>query len=249
MRNYKMKALIVLPHLDDEFALVPIIKQILSYSGDNIRFIFCAERKNCAIMQRKRRAENIKALELLGCRREQVIYLNDHFPVDDLRLIDASDEIYSFIRQFVVANNFKQIITLNLEGGHPDHDSLALIVGKLSDNDKSLRTFFVPAYNNRRTNVIPLSVFRPLEAQKSFFIKESHSLFIWIDALKIAFIYTSERSAFIKLLPFIAYNAFFSRSIYVSEKIDIESVDWSESLSLKRYSVSKQDIMKKIEEL
>ena len=110
MRNYTMKALIVLPHLDDEFALVPIIKQILSYSGDNIRFIFCAERINCTRLQQTRREENVRALELLGCRREQVIYLNDYFPVDDLRLIDASDEIYSFIRQFVVANNFKQII-------------------------------------------------------------------------------------------------------------------------------------------
>jgi hypothetical protein len=149
----------------------------------------------------------------------------------------------------VVANNFKQIITLNLEGGHPDHDSLALIIEKLSDNDKSLRTFFVPAYNSRRTIVIPVSVFRPLKAQKRFFIKEYYSLFIWLDALKIAFTYTSERSAFIKLLPFIIFNSIFSRSIYVSEKINIETIEWNESLSFKRYAVSKHDIMKKIKEL
>ena len=76
-----------------------------------------------------------------------------------------------------------------------------------------------------------------------------HDVFSWFDALKVAFYYTYERGAFLKLLPFIFYNAVFSRSIYVASKFDIDTVDWSESLCLKRYSVDKGDVINKTQNL
>jgi len=247
--NYKVKTLIILPHLDDEFALVPIIKKLNSYSAVNVNFIYCAERNNLTISKKKRRDENIKALELLGCNRKNIIYLNDYFPVDDLKLIQSSYDIYSFIRKFLNKNIYKQIITLNLEGGHPDHDALALIVAKIADQNRSLDAFFIPAYNSRFTCFLPVSVFRPLKKQVHYHIKEIYHIFSWIENLKLAAIYTTERSAFIKLLPFIIYKSFFSKSIYISNKIDIETIDWDLSLSMKRYSVKKGDLIRIIKGL
>ena len=41
MINYKEKSLVILPHLDDEFALVPILKKFSKYSEINkIKFLF-----------------------------------------------------------------------------------------------------------------------------------------------------------------------------------------------------------------
>jgi len=249
MVNYERGVLIILPHLDDEFALVPLIKKISSYSRCNLKLLYCAERNESCALKNKRREENVRALKILGCFEDQITYLNDYFPVNDLRLIDASKKIYLFIESFLIKNNLKQMITLNLEGGHPDHDSLALIIEKIATNNQSLCAFFVPAYNSRNTLILPVSVFRPLKAQEVFFVKEIHPFFIWLDILRIAYIYTSERSAFIKLLPFIIYKSFFSRSIYISKIIDIETVNWVESLSMTRYSVKIQDIIMKIEEI
>ena len=39
-------SLILLPHLDDEFAISPILKNIISKAGKNCKFIFFAERNN-----------------------------------------------------------------------------------------------------------------------------------------------------------------------------------------------------------
>ena len=249
MIDYQKNSLIVLPHLDDEFALIPIIKKIISFSNENLTFIYCAERNNSDNLKKIRREENIKALDTLGCKKGQVIYLNDYFPVDDLRLIDSSSEIHLFIQSFLNKNKFKQLITLNFEGGHPDHDSLALIINKISIKDKSINAFFAPAYNSRRTFMLPVSVLRPLKSQLTFFTKETFAVFSWIDALKITIIYKSERLAFIKLLPFILFKVFFSRSIYISNIIQIESVDWKESLSYRRYSVKWHTIIEKIDNL
>ena len=228
---------------------MPVIKKITSYSSDNLSFIYCAERNNVSTTKVKRREENIKALGLLACKNEHIIYLNDYFRVDDLQLVRSASDIYSFTKKFINKNNIKQIITLNLEGGHPDHDSLALIIEKIAYKDKNLEAFYVPAYNNRVNSIFPVSVFRPLKKQNIFFKKEVYSLFIWMDMLGLAFIYKSERSAFLKLLPFIIFKSFLSRSIYVSQKIDIKTIDWDSSLTLSRYSVKKNDIIKKIEDL
>ena len=130
MINYQKETLVVLPHLDDEFALVPIIKKINLKS--KLHIIFCAERNYSDDLNNKRRSESIESLSLIGCNAQNITYINDFFQVDDLKLIDASFDIYNFLDKFLEERSIEQIVTLNLEGGHPDHDSLALIVKKIS---------------------------------------------------------------------------------------------------------------------
>ena len=106
--------LIILPHLDDEFALVPLIKSITKYNSKKLKIIFCAERIfDSEERKKQRRSESISALELLGCEKENITYLNDIFEVEDLKLSASSKNIYENIEKLHSKENFNHIITLN----------------------------------------------------------------------------------------------------------------------------------------
>ncbi len=244
--NITDKTLIILPHLDDEYALVPLIKKITKCNSKNLKIVYCAERIFDSKEKRgKRRFESVTALELLGCHKENIIYLNDIFEVRDLKLYVSSGNIYSFIEEVYFEESINHIITLSFEGGHPDHDSLALIVEKFSKTYK-VRPTYIPSYNYRRTFFLPLSVFRPLKSQKKYFIPVEYNFFCWVDCLKIAYIYKTERKAFIKLLPFILFQIIFSKTVYQSNILSIESVNWEKSLTNKRYKTTKEEILEAI---
>lgn len=237
------KILIILPHIDDEFALVPLIKNITKLDSNHLKIIYCAERIfDSEEKQKKRRLESIISLELLGCQKNNITFLNDSFEICDLKLRASSKKIFKYIENLYCKENFDYIITLNFEGGHPDHDSLALIVNKFTKN-YDVEPIYVPAYNYRKTLFIPYSVFRPLKSQKNYFISAKYNLFCWIDCLKVALIYKTEREAFIKLLPFILFKCLFSKKIYLSKILKHETVNWEESLSYNRYNVKKEDVL------
>lgn len=241
-----INTIIVLPHLDDEFALVPLIKSITKINSKNLKVLYCAERNfDPHEKKRKRRRESSKALRLLGCQEENITYLNDCFEVNDLQLSASSKNIYSFIENLYFKKKFDSLITLNFEGGHPDHDALALIVDKFTKT-YNVKSIYVPSYNYRKTLFLPISVFRPLKSQVNYFLSQSYNLFCWADCLRLAWIYKTERKAFIKLLPFILYKYFFSKKIYYSNVLNIESVEWEKSLSKKRYNIDKKVILDSI---
>ena len=241
--NISRKTLIILPHLDDEFALVPLIKRIAKNNSKDLKIIYCAERIFDSKEKRsKRRFESVTSLESLGCRKENINYLNDFFEVRDLKLGASSMNIYNFIERLYLEENFNHIITLSFEGGHPDHDSLALIVDRFSKSYK-ITPLYIPAYNCRKTFFIPISVFRPLKSQEKYFITEKYNLFCWVGCLKIAYIYKTERKAFIKLLPFIIFQSIFSKKIYQTDILNIKSVEWEKSITNRRYKTTKDEIL------
>ena len=243
MVNIYVKTLVILAHLDDEFAFSPIIKKIADENAENLKIIYCAERLDDNLELRKiRRDESIRSMALLGVDKKNIDYLNNYFLVDDLKLYNSANHIYSFLKELMKETNFKQILTLNFEGGNPDHDALALLVSKFSKNYSKISIFF-PAYNSRNTFGFPLSVFKPLRKQEKFFSSFKLGFFSWIDTLKIAFIYKSEWKAFIKLFPFIFLNLIFSKNIYFAKKINLKSVNWSRSLSFIIYKCDLDTIL------
>jgi len=240
--SFKKKTLVILAHIDDEFALSPIIKKITKINSDNIKILFCAERLNDSLrIRNKRRSESLSSLSLLGCKVSNIYYLNNYFLIDDLTLYKSFSDIYSYLKEFKKSFDFKQIFTLNFEGGHPDHDSLALLIDKFSTN-YSINKFFFPAYNNRKSFGIPLSLFRPLRSQEFFFSSIDFNFFCWKESILIAFIYKTEWKAFIKLLPFILYNYFFLHRVYFTNSIKLDSVIWSKSFSSRIYKVNYKKI-------
>ena len=249
MFSFNLNTLIILPHIDDEFALAPIIKRFSSIASNNFKIVYCAERLNSSkLLINQRRIENYKALEILGLKNNRAIFLNDYFEVNDKLLHNSSLEIFSFLKDQIVTNNIKQIFTLNFEGGHPDHDSLALIVQKINERF-NVKTYFFPAYNARNTFLLPISVFRPLKSQVSFFKNYQFKNFCWVPSIILGLIYKSEWKAFLKLMPFIFFQAIFSKKIWYTNKLNIETVNWKKSISLNIYNVLKSDILEKIKSL
>ena len=51
--NYQLETLVILPHLDDEFAIVPIIKKFTALKGGNIKFVYRAERNESGVLKIK----------------------------------------------------------------------------------------------------------------------------------------------------------------------------------------------------
>tara|TARA_B100001093_G_C26818085_1_gene1010668 strand:+ start:753 stop:1511 length:759 start_codon:yes stop_codon:yes gene_type:complete len=244
---YNKNTIVILPHLDDEFALTPLLNNI-----DNLTIIYCSERlEDTLIKQNNRRNENIKSLQTFGIGIENIIYLNDNFLVNDLELVSSSVKIYEFILNYITKSRqrISQIITLNLEGGHPDHDAVALIVSKIAAK-LSIKPIYIPAYNNRKTlYFFPISVFRPLKSQEKYFSEIKLNNFSWFNSIKVSLIYKSEINAFIKLFPFILFQFLFSKSIYVSNIIDLDSVNWNNNFTKKRYNSDIKIIMREIDKI
>ena len=115
LSNSLKNNLIVLPHLDDEFALIPVIDLLVKQNKDNLSFIYCAERNDKKKF--KRRSENLAYLKHLGVEINKVTYLNDFFSVEDLKLYKSSKNILAFIEKYILENEIRNIFSLTLEGG------------------------------------------------------------------------------------------------------------------------------------
>ena len=239
----KYNNLILLPHLDDEFALSPIMKFL---DRQNTKIIFCAERldANSKLVQ-KRRKESILSALIMGFERYQISYLNDFFEVNDCFLFNSARKIYNHLCNTLQKEKFNRIFTLALEGGHPDHDSLALIVDKFCKR-KKIEKYFFPAYNYNYFSFIPFTALIPLKSMKYKAKFISIGKFCWGDSIKIALIYKSEKSAFLKLFPFILFMFFFKNGIYYFDEISLNEVDWNSSLAFKRYKIELNEILNMI---
>lgn len=250
MIDFNCKTLIILPHLDDEFALTPLLNEISKKKKiTNFQIIYCCERINSSHKkQKRRRKDNLKSLNIFGIKKTQITYLNDYMRFEDNFLFKSSYEIYNFLSDFFDINYFQQVLTLNFEGGHPDHDILALIVDKLSQK-YHFSLFFFPAYNYRRTLIFPLSVLRPLKTQENKFTCMKFDKFCWLKVLRIGIIYSTERFPFMIMLPFLIYKVLFSKKLIFFNHLNLEYVDWNKSLSLKRYNVKINKIYEFLEKV
>ena len=243
------KIVIILAHLDDEFALAPLIKRFPPIQKKNLQFIYCAERldsKKSKIL--KRRIENKKSLKYLGISSKQIIYLNDYFLVDDLKLYIAKSKIITFLDELRNEINFKKIFSLACEGGNPDHDFLSLIIYAYSKNN-NLKAFFFPAYNYERFLFFPFKVLSSLNNQATIYRNINLGKLCWLDSIIVALIYKSELFAFMKLVPFIICKLFISDSISFSNEILPSTINWQKSLTYRIYNFDIDIIKKQCESL
>ena len=112
MINFREKTLILLPHIDDEFAMAPIIKEFTTINSKNIKVLFCAERLTNDILLRViRRKESVKSLSLLGCSKDSIDYLNNYFLINDKKLHESASKIYFYMKSLRNTYNFTQIFT------------------------------------------------------------------------------------------------------------------------------------------
>ena len=237
--------LFVLPHLDDEFAVAPILK-IYDKRFFRIKILFCAERLNDDKKSRiVRRNECYSSLNLFGINSKDIIFLNDFFLINDCMLYKSSNMIYKYILDLDKKYNFKKIFTLALEGGHPDHDALALLIDKFSKKNQ-INSYFFPAYNSDKYFFFPYSVLKPLNTCSSFakFIKIPRTY--WIYSLRVTLEYKSERKALIKIIPFILLKIIHSQKVFFFTTTNKNLISWEKSLTVKRYNVILKEILDQI---
>lgn len=249
MLSLKSKTLIILPHLDDEFAITPLLKEMSKNKSNPIKLIYCSERiKSSYRNQKKRRLDNKRSLKLFGIDINQVIYLNDFLQVEDNFLYKKNLKVFNFLKKLLEEERFNQVFTLNFEGGHPDHDQLAIIISNLERLYK-FKAFYFPAYNAGSNLFCPFSVLRPLKSQEDLSKHIQLKRFCWGLSIKVALTYSTERFAFLMLFPTLLFKTFFSKSISYFDQIDIFSVIWEKSLSYKRYNLPYSEIEKLIDSI
>ncbi len=90
---------------------------------------------------------------------------------------------------------------------------------------------------------------RPLKSQEPKSLSLKFKKFCWLINLKLATVYSTEKFAFMMLMPFLLYKSLFSKKIIFFDHINISSVSWKNSLSLTRYKVRLSQLIKKIEEI
>lgn len=242
MRSFEIeeKTIIILPHLDDEFALAPLIKNLKNNDKKNLTFIFCAERVNSPKKRiLKRRKENKLAMKYLGIDSNQIIYLNDFFLVEDLGLYKSKENIIKFLKN----KEFSFIITLACEGGNPDHDYLAVLIYKLS-KEKNFKSYYFPAYNYENFLLFPYKIADCLNSERAFHKEIIINYFCWIHSIVIALIYNSEFFTFIKILPHLIYKLITSNSIIYTDKINFKRINWKKSLVNRIYRFDYRIIQK-----
>ena len=192
-----------------------------------------------------RRNECFSSMKLFGINSNDIIFLNDSFIVNDCILYKSSNMIYKYIYDLHKQYNFKKIFTLALEGGHPDHDALALLVDKFSKKNK-VNSYFFPAYNSDKYLFFPYSVLKPLNTCSSFakFIKIP-SIY-WLYSLRVALKYKTETKALIKIIPFILLKIIHSQKIFFFKSTNKSLILWEKSLTVKRYNVILKEILDQI---
>ena len=184
-------------------------------------------------------------MKYLNVKVENIMFLNNYFKAETRKLYKVYNQTQKIIDQIIIVNRIKQIFTLGFEGGHPDHDIVALIVSNLNII-KNVHKYYVPAYNRYDFGFFPIiQVCTPLPSQRHLYKKIFLERYCWKSTFKIAYFYKSQLKTFLILLPFIFFIFFFRKYIYISNEIEISSVNWNKSLSKKRYQTD-FDVIKKI---
>ena len=93
------------------------------------------------------------------------------------------------------------------------------------------------------TLIFPYSVLLLLKSQKINVKIIKFDKFCWFDVIRIALIYSTEKFASLLLLPALLYKTIFSLRLLYFNEINVSSVDWNKSLSIKRHKVKLSDLI------
>ena len=117
--DISLKSLILLPLLDDEFALMSIIKAFSKKNNNNLKIVYCADITNDKSLNiEKGRIKNYKELKIIGIQKN-IIYLNDFFEIKSEFLISNYNKVLNLssnlLEQFLKSNYLKVTANVNDE--------------------------------------------------------------------------------------------------------------------------------------
>jgi hypothetical protein len=226
MNRVNRICLVVLPHQDDEFFLLPYIEEIIR-KGGTVRFIYVTNGKYANHTPETRAKETVNVLSKYYIQKESIIFLGHSLDIEDAEVVHKYDDIYAFLKIYI-ANNLSdigQVITTAWEGGHHDHDALNYIIKRIGKKLNIAHKIFEFHLYNSANSIHPLfRVMRPIEPAGEKDIIFRFSLIAGIKATLCAFSYKSQWKTFIGLLPQASIALLLVRKILISNICNQEKI-------------------------
>lgn len=212
----KNVSLIVLPHQDDEFFILPYIEYLLKI-GRDIRVIYITNGKYSDHDPVTRINESQKTLSNYGVDLKNIVHYGYENSVNDSEIPFKLNQIHDYLKNLILSyhDNVVEILAPAWEGGHQDHDALnRVILNILHGFNKTSIFHQFYLYNSYKTIAPFFRVMYPVcmnEKTKEFCFTFKSS----IRAVYNAFNYKSQYKTFFGILiPSIVQFTIF-RKIYL----------------------------------
>jgi hypothetical protein len=213
-----MRRLFLLAHTDDEIFCLPFICEpgVTSYL---MYFTLDSPSSNRDFSASRRAAELSSAVSVLNERYEvNSIFFDPLSPDGELHSNFSSDDLRK-LRYRVKELEIQEIVTLSFEGGHQDHDYLA-IVASLVGHLESLHVIHCPAYRGSRRN---RKFFRVMNPIKPFSTKKFNNPSTILIAMRLILIYKSQYKTWLGLGPMTIFKYLKLISTY-NEKYELDKL-------------------------
>jgi hypothetical protein len=191
-----MKRLFLLAHTDDEIFCLPFICEA-GITSHLMYFTLDSASDNQDLSTSRRALELSSAMTVLKKRYAvNSIFFHTVSPDGELHSNFGNEDLRR-LRDKVKELQVQEIVTLGFEGGHQDHDYLA-IVASLIGHLESIPVFYCPAYRGSRINK---RFFRVMYPTKPFLVKRSSGPSLAIIATRLMLIYKSQYKTWLGLGP------------------------------------------------
>lgn len=143
--NMSTTTLVLLPHQDDEIFIYPVLSRLVA-NKRNVKIIYLTNGNFHGVPASVRNIESLLALSNIGVTSEDVIFLGNKINVEDGKLINRLEDVWSSIIKEINHLNIDQIFSPAFEGGHQDHDACNVLAQVLARKLKLMshsRQFFL----------------------------------------------------------------------------------------------------------
>lgn len=202
--------IIILPHQDDEIAILPLLDSL--EEGVNLKIIFITKNKN-QNLNIKRNKESISVLNKIGINDKDIVFLEFKNLILDKHLYKNIKEINKYFlsqRELFTSDKNTTIISTSFEGGHPDHDAAFLISMNIFKKMQYKKFLSFPLYNSEKS-FIPFQAFTNLKKYNNQLYFLSFSFKKSLFYFSLIFSYKTQIKTVFFLLPFFIYRCFIKK--------------------------------------
>jgi hypothetical protein len=200
-------------HQDDEVFAQVFLRQALQEGA--VFCIFCTRAPDNE-MAHRRRLESERGLKALGLSEKDIFFLGDELGIIDAHLPGSIGLLLQRMIELLVPLNVDAVYVPAWEGGHHDHDALAVAGFALQNyfqTTVALNQYSL--YHGERTSGKFFQVLTPLSSQlgkaKKFGLTIKDSLAIIFSILY----YPSQWKTWLGLAPVILFHVLFRRAVFL----------------------------------
>jgi len=211
--------LFLFPHQDDEYFAIP---SLLDDPTQSI-CIFLTKGSFYGSDSTQRNFESLSVLLKLNIPKENIIFLNEILNIEDTKLVFGQEEVLQWIVQKYTNDSgqaLSSIYTTAFEGGHPDHDSAAMIsmaLGKILQ----IPVFYFFTYHSHPFLPYFFRVAKPFKNLKTSELKIKSPNLKFTQYL-LFLKYKSQWKTWIVLAPFLWVRYFLTRKYYLYSPTSID---------------------------